>query len=237
MAGMDTTQIGLIIAIVVLGLYLVHVYDPYFVRRIIPGIDGFANAPSTKAGTGMNAPLNKAQANSTGAPAMGSMQTMPGQTVTQPNVAPTPLQGKNASTSYSGPDPKLGGTLNTPAKPAGKSTDGFADLASMEGPAGFGSAQPPAGCYPRDQLTPTELLPADQHTIYAEQNPMGTGSLKAKNFLSSGALIGVNTVGQSLRNANLQLRSEPPNPQVPVSIFLQSTIQPDISHRPLEVGA
>jgi hypothetical protein len=107
----------------------------------------------------------------------------------------------------------------------------------MEGPAAFASAEAPAGCYPRDQLTPLELLPKDQQTIYAQQNPMGVGSLKGKNFLSAGALIGVNTVGQSLRNANLQLRSEPPNPQVPVSIFLQSTIQPDISHRPLEVGA
>ena len=99
------------------------------------------------------------------------------------------------------------------------------------------SVSAPAGCYPRDQLTPSELLPADQATIYAQQNPMGPGSLKGKNFLSAGALIGVNTVGQSLRNANLQLRSEPPNPQVPVSIFLQSTIQPDISHRPLEIGS
>jgi len=115
--------------------------------------------------------------------------------------------------------------------------EGFADLASMEGPAAFASAEAPAGCYPRDQLTPTELLPADQNTIYAQQNPMGVGSLKGKNFLSAGALIGVNTVGQSLRNANLQLRSEPPNPQVPVSIFLQSTIGPDVSHRPLEVGS
>ena len=74
------------------------------------------------------------------------------------------------------------------------------------------------------------------NSIWAEQNPMGPGSLKGKNFLSAGALIGVNTVGQSLRNANLQIRSEPPNPQVPVSIFNQSTISPDISHRPLEVG-
>jgi hypothetical protein len=115
--------------------------------------------------------------------------------------------------------------------------EGFADLASMEGPAAFASAEAPAGCYPRDQLTPVELLPADQNTVYAQQNPMGVGSLKGKNFLSAGALIGVNTVGQSLRNANLQLRSEPPNPQVPVSIFLQSTIGPDISHRPLEVGS
>ena len=119
----------------------------------------------------------------------------------------------------------------------GGSNEGFADLASMEGPAAFASAEAPAGCYPRDQLTPTELLPADQNTIYAQQNPMGVGSLKGKNFLSAGALIGVNTVGQSLRNANLQLRSEPPNPQVPVSIFLQSTIGPDVSHRPLEVGS
>ena len=117
------------------------------------------------------------------------------------------------------------------------SGEGFADLSAYEGPANFGAAEAPAGCYPRDQITPSELLPKDMNSIWAEQNPMGPGSLKGKNFLSAGALIGVNTVGQSLRNANLQLRSEPPNPQVPVSIFLQSTIAPDISHRPLEIGA
>ncbi len=112
----------------------------------------------------------------------------------------------------------------------------FADLYSYEGPASFGSAEAPAGCYPRDQLTPSELLPKDMNSIWAEQNPMGPGSLKGKNFLSAGALIGVNTVGQSLRNANLQIRSEPPNPQVPVSIFLQTTIGPDVSHRSLEIN-
>ena len=125
----------------------------------------------------------------------------------------------------------------TPTPTTGATSEGFADLASMEGPAAFASAEAPAGCYPRAQLTPVELLPADQDTIYAQQNPMGVGSLKGKNFLSAGALIGVNTVGQSLRNANLQLRSEPPNPQTPVSIFNQATITPDISHRPLDVGA
>jgi len=115
--------------------------------------------------------------------------------------------------------------------------EGFADLEAFEGPASFGSAESPAGCYPRDQLTPSELLPKDNNSVWAEQNPMGPGSLKGKNFLSAGALIGVNTVGQSMRNGNLQLRSEPPNPQVQVSIFNQSTITPDISHRPLEIGA
>jgi hypothetical protein len=115
--------------------------------------------------------------------------------------------------------------------------EGFADLSAYQGPAQFGSAEAPAGCYPRDQLTPSELLPKDMNSVWAEQNPMGAGSLKGKNFLSAGALIGVNTVGQSMRNANLQVRSEPPNPQVAVSIFNQSTISPDISHRPLEIGA
>ena len=117
-----------------------------------------------------------------------------------------------------------------------KKEDNFADLSAYQGPAQFSSAEAPAGCFPRDQLTPSELLPKDMASVWAEQNPMGPGSLKGKNFLSAGALIGVNTVGQSMRNANLQVRSEPPNPQVAVSIFNQTTISPDISHRPLEIG-
>jgi len=47
---------------------------------------------------------------------------------------------------------------------------------------------------------------------------------------------GVNTVGQSLQNANRQLRSEPPNPQVKVSPWLQSTIEPDTDRKSLEIG-
>lgn len=104
------------------------------------------------------------------------------------------------------------------------------------GPAEFGSAEAPSGCYPRDQLTPSELLPKDPNSTWAQQNPMGTGSLKGKNFLSAGALIGVNTVGQSLRNANYQLRSEPANPQVPVTVFNVPTIEPDVNRRSLEIA-
>jgi hypothetical protein len=80
------------------------------------------------------------------------------------------------------------------------------------------------------------LLPKDPNSVWAQQNPMGQGSLKGKNFLSAGALIGVNTVGQSLRNANYQLRSEPPNPQVPVSAFNIPTIEPDVNRRSLEIS-
>lgn len=119
---------------------------------------------------------------------------------------------------------------------SGNLQQGFANMDDVTGPSEFDSVQGPAGCYPRDQLTPSELLPKDPNSVWAQQNPMGQGSLKGKNFLSAGALIGVNTVGQSLRNANLQLRSEPPNPQVPVSVFYNSTIQPDTSHRDLEIN-
>jgi hypothetical protein len=114
---------------------------------------------------------------------------------------------------------------------AGPVTENF-----ESGPADFGNATAPAGCYPRDQLTATELLPKDANSVWAQQNPLGPGSLKGKNFLSAGALVGINTVGQSMKNANLQLRSEPPNPQMPISIFNNSTIEPDFNRRPLEIN-
>jgi hypothetical protein len=133
--------------------------------------------------------------------------------------------------------------MNNPNVAAGQNlyngnnaNEGFSNMSGYEGSASFGNAETPEGCYPRDQLTPGELLPKDQNSVWAEQNPMGTGSLKGKNFLSAGALIGINTVGQSMRNANYQLRSEPPNPQVAVSVFNQSTIEPDTNRRSLEIA-
>jgi len=128
------------------------------------------------------------------------------------------------------------GSGNSTSGGAKQGSEGFADVEDVTGPAAFDSAAAPAGCYPRDQLTPGELLPKDPNSVWAQQNPMGTGSLKGKNFLSAGALIGVNTVGQSLRNANYQLRSEPPNPQVPVTVFNNSTIEPDTNRRDFEVA-
>ena len=56
-------------------------------------------------------------------------------------------------------------------------------------------------------------------------------------MLDAGFHVGVNTIGQSLRNANQQLRSEPPNPQVQVSPWQMSSIGPDLLRRPLEDGA
>jgi hypothetical protein len=56
------------------------------------------------------------------------------------------------------------------------------------------------------------------------------------NLLRAGHWNGIDTVGSSLRNANLQVRSEPPNPQSPVSIWNNTTISPDMMRVPLEIG-
>jgi hypothetical protein len=65
---------------------------------------------------------------------------------------------------------------------------------------------------------------------------MGKGELANINLLKAGYHVGINTVGQSLRNANLQVRSEPPNPQLDVGPWHKSTIEPDYTRRALEIG-
>ena len=95
----------------------------------------------------------------------------------------------------------------------------------------------PNECYPKDTLTPKDLLPQDSNSTWAQTVPSGQGSLGDQNFLNAGFHVGINTVGQSLRNANMQLRSEPANPQVKVSPWLQTTIEPDNNRRALEIGA
>ena len=90
-------------------------------------------------------------------------------------------------------------------------------------------------CYPRDRLSADDLLPKDAaNSKWAQVAPAGQGSVDGRNYLTSGANIGVNSVGTSLRNANRQLRSEPANPQVKVSPWNGTTIGPDMSRRPLE---
>jgi hypothetical protein len=100
-------------------------------------------------------------------------------------------------------------------------------------------ALPQQTCYPRDRLTADDLLPKDAaNSRWAQMNPAGQGDVSDINFLTAGYHIGINSIGSSKKNANLQIRSEPPNPQVVVSPWYQSTIQPsDIGNRrPLEIG-
>lgn len=116
--------------------------------------------------------------------------------------------------------------------------EGFVDAEphSMNGGSGVANQQLPSECYPKDVLTSSDLLPGDANSLHAQVVPSGQGALADQNFLTAGYHIGINTVGQTLRNANRQLRSEPPNPQNKISPWNQSTIEPDINRRPLEIG-
>lgn len=99
------------------------------------------------------------------------------------------------------------------------------------------STKMPNDCLPRDKITVDDLLPKDAaNSKWAQVNPAGQGDVKDQNFLTAGMHIGVNTVGQTLRNPNLQLRSDPPNPRAQVSPWNQTTIEYDNSRRFFEVG-
>lgn len=51
--------------------------------------------------------------------------------------------------------------------------------------------------------------------------------LQGMNFLSAHESIGIDTIGSSLRNANVSIREEPANPKTMVCPWNQSTIDPD----------
>jgi hypothetical protein len=129
-----------------------------------------------------------------------------------------------------------------PANPSQKTVEGFANYASVND---NGILTPPSAnkgefqsCFPRDRLTADDLLPKDAaDSKWARLNPSGTGDIHDQNYLTAGYHVGINTVGQSLRNANLQLRSEIPNPQIPVGPWMISTIEPDIRQNTLEIGS
>ena len=108
----------------------------------------------------------------------------------------------------------------------------------LEAPTAPAAASASGNCFPRDRLTSDDLLPKNAaNSRWAQMNPAGQGDVKDQNFLTAGYHIGIDTVGQTLRNANLQLRSEPINPQVPVSPWNISTIEPDTNRRFLEIGS
>jgi hypothetical protein len=95
----------------------------------------------------------------------------------------------------------------------------------------------PSSCSQPNIQNPAELLPKDSNNQWAQLNPSGKGDLANVNLLKAGYHIGIDTIGQTLRNANLQIRSEPPNPQLYVGPWNQTTISPDLLRVPLELGS
>lgn len=117
-----------------------------------------------------------------------------------------------------------------PAAPGG-ANEQYAAVSGMDGARGL-----PASCTAGNVPNPVDLLPKDQNSEWARLNPAGNTDFNAVNHLKAGHHTGIDTVGSSMRNANLQVRSEPPNPTNRVSPWMNTTIEPDLMRVPLEIG-
>jgi hypothetical protein len=86
---------------------------------------------------------------------------------------------------------------------------------------------------------PSDLLPKDKNSQWAALNPSAAnqGDILMPDLLQAGYHIGLDTIGQTLRNPNYQLRSDPVIPKSDVGPWNHSTIEPDIGRVPLELGA
>lgn len=90
-------------------------------------------------------------------------------------------------------------------------------------------------CGAAGQFLSTNLLPKNDPQMQ-EFNEFAP-DLEGKNFVDAYKFV-FGSQSQSLRNANYQLRSDPPNPQGSADIcpWMKTTITPE-DHRPLEIGA
>lgn len=118
-------------------------------------------------------------------------------------------------------------TLEKPDVASYEASDIFAKSSCNDSSSGY-VAQPVAN--------PSDLLPHDSNSEFAKLNPASSNDPALPDLLQAGTHIGINTVGQSLRNANLQLRSDPPIPKSEVGPWNNSTIEADPVRQPLEVG-
>lgn len=85
---------------------------------------------------------------------------------------------------------------------------------------------------------PADLLPISSANDWSNLNPVSSSDLRNINLLNPTQLVGINTQGSSLRNSNLQVRSEPANPRTNTNCpWNISTIETDTFRRPLEIGA
>lgn len=84
---------------------------------------------------------------------------------------------------------------------------------------------------------PSDLLPTDKNSQWASLNPVDSSNPQMPDMLKAGHHIGLDTVGNTLRNANLQLRSDPVIQKANVGPWNQSTMEADLMRVPLEVGS
>ena len=134
---------------------------------------------------------------------------------------------------YSSSPSKLQGSSDTSVVPnnTGEIRDQYSSVSGISTTQGM----PPSNAKVAT-TNPNDLLPLDVNSQWSKLNPNGNSELANINLLKAGFYNGIDTIGSTLRNANLQIRSEPPNPTTVVSPWMQSTIEPDLMRVPLEIG-
>jgi hypothetical protein len=91
--------------------------------------------------------------------------------------------------------------------------------------------------YRQNVANPSDLLPQDINSQWTTLNPtMTSNNVIVPDLLDAGYHIGLDTIGQTLRNANLQERSDPIIAKQDVSPWNNSTIEPNIGQVPFEIG-
>ena len=119
----------------------------------------------------------------------------------------------------------------TPAGPIGE----MEDYMRVDG--GKDSAQGLSNSYSTEgALKAEQLLPLDNNTQFSQLNPQGAGPLGGISLLNAGHHLGIDTKGSSMRNSNLQIRSEPVIPIATVGPWNMSTIEPNVMRPILEIG-
>lgn len=98
-----------------------------------------------------------------------------------------------------------------------------------------GPSSKSASCNNQPLMDPKQLLPLDTNKEWSMIEP--NKDLKNINLVDAGKHYGINTVAGSLRNPNLQIRSEPIIEKKNIGPWNQTTIDADTDRKSLEIGS
>ena len=101
-------------------------------------------------------------------------------------------------------------------------------------PSDKANPQVPSGWLGAPPSVSTDLLPrpdakAADFGEFAPKNP-----LSQQNFIDAAKLVGADTIGSTLKNANYSLRKDPPLSKADVGPWLNSTIEADVLRKSLD---
>lgn len=204
----DSNNLVLYISLLILLLLLILLFNAYNSKCRVIDLEMFGNQMENVPGADM--PKSVAEVYN-----QNNMSAM------------SPNKGNNASSGISGVGSYDNNWTNV------ENTD--SNTAPSQNPEADSSR---TSCFPRDSLTSSDLLPKDAtDSTWSQLNPSTGANIQDRYLLDAAHHIGINSQSGSLRNANLQLRSDPMIETKPVSPWLNSTIPPDINKRPLDIGS